>query len=209
MQIIGAGFGRTGTLSLKTALEMLGFDKCYHMLEVRQHPDHPAIWSKAHAGEPVSWPDLFAGYEATVDWPSCNFWEHQLQTYPEAKVILSLRDADAWYQSVMNTIYPITVANLQADDPERRQAGRWAMEIIWDAKFDGRMEDKAHVIACFEAHNRHVIDTVPAAQLLVYRPGDGWEPLCDFLDVPVPSVDYPRTNSTAEFQAMMGERQAR
>ena len=106
LKIIGAGFGRTGTLSLKNALEQLGFDKCYHMLEVFQNPGHHQRWLDIHHGGKADWDDLFQGYQASVDWPSCNFWREQMAYYPDAKVILSLRDADSWHKSVMNTIYP-------------------------------------------------------------------------------------------------------
>lgn len=170
MKVIGAGFGRTGTLSLKHALETLGFDKCYHMMEVGNHPDHRAIWAAAHRGEAVDWDALFEGYEATVDWPSCNLWEAQAAHYPEAKVLLSLRDSDKWYDSIMNTIYKVTAEGLVHEDEMRRKGAEWAQSIIWDRIFDGRMEDRAHVISCFEKHNQHVIDTVPAERLLVYQP---------------------------------------
>ncbi len=203
MKVIGAGFGRTGTLSLKHALEKLGFDKCYHMMEVGNHPEHRALWTAAHQGEAVDWDALFEGYEATVDWPSCNLWEDQAAHYPDAKVLLSLRDSGKWYESIMNTIYKVTADGLAHEDEMRRKGAEWAQSIIWDPIFDGRMEDRDHVIGCFEAHNQRVIDTVPAERLLVYQPGDGWEPLCEFLDVPVPAEDYPRVNTTEEFRARM------
>ena len=203
MKVIGAGFGRTGTLSLKQALETLGFDKCYHMMEVGNHPTHRDLWSAAHRGEPVDWDALFEGYEATVDWPSCNLWEAQAAYYPDAKVILSLRDSAKWYESIMNTIYRVTAAGLANEDPARRAGAQWANTLIWEGIFDGRMDDREHVIGCFEAHNQYVIDTVPADRLLVYQPGDGWEPLCAFLQVDVPEQDYPRVNTTEDFQARM------
>ena len=105
LEVIGAGFGRTGTLSLKLALEQLGFAQCYHMFEVMNHPEHVPLWRAAHRGEPTDWEALFAGYRAAVDWPSCNFWREQLDTWPDAKVILTQRDPERWYTSVMNTIW--------------------------------------------------------------------------------------------------------
>jgi hypothetical protein len=199
--VIGAGFGRTGTNSLKLALEQLGYDRCYHMFEVLQQPEHMAVWSAAHRGEAVDWDALFAGYRATTDWPACNLWREQLAAYPEARVILSTRDPDSWYRSVMDTIYPSTVAAAGSDDPARRRFGAWAMEIIWNGVFDGRMEDRAHVLDVFHRHEAAVRAEVPADRLLVFRASDGWEPLCRFLGVPVPTTPYPRTNSTAEFKA--------
>ena len=198
LKIVGAGFGRTGTLSLKYALEALGFGPCYHMLEVR--PDHVEFWRRAARGEPVAWEDVFADFQSSVDWPSCNWWEEQLARYPGAKVILSLRDGDGWYRSIMNTIYPVSLKGRESNDPNVRDRIDMAFEVIWDRLFDGRMDDKSHVISVFEAHNQRVIDSVPPDQLLVYRPGDGWEPLCGFLNVDVPDQDYPRVNTTEEFR---------
>ncbi|NIP16143.1 MAG: sulfotransferase family protein [Pseudomonadales bacterium] len=201
LKVIGAGFGRTGTLSLKLALERLGLDKCYHMLEVVQNEGHAAAWLSAARGEFVDWDALFAGYQASVDWPSCNFWEAQLQHFPDAKVILTRRDPERWYDSVMNTIYPSSVARREMAEPETREHVDMVFEVIWDGLFDGRMDDKEHVIAVYEAHNQHVIDTLPPEKLLVFEASDGWQPLCDFLDLPVPEEPYPWVNSTEDFRA--------
>lgn len=206
MKIIGAGFGRTGTLSLKFALEQLGFDKCYHMMELREHPDHSKLWRQAHRGEPVDWDALFEGYQATLDWPSCNLWKELADYYPDAKVLLTLRDSAKWYKSVMNTIYKFSAENQNSDKPAARANAQWANELVWDRLFDGRMDDEAHVRRVFENHNQTVQDAVPADRLLVYQPGDGWEPLCEFLGVPVPQQDYPHVNSTEEFGSGLGAR---
>ena len=198
MKVIGAGFGRTGTYSLKHALEQLGFDKCYHMWEVAE--GHHAIWSDANQGKPVDWDSLFQGFQATLDFPSCNFWREQATHFPDAKVLLSLRDPDSWYDSVMNTIYPASRASLESDDPNMKQFGEWLFELIWRRVFDDRMDDRAHVIAKFNEHNQAVIDEVPPERLLVFEAKDGWEPLCNFLEVPVPEDPYPRMNTTEEFK---------
>ena len=200
IRVIGAGFGRTGTLSLKYALEKLGFDKCYHMMEVQMNPGHLEIWRDSARGVEPDWPALFEGYQASVDWPTCNFWREQIRAYPDAKVILTRRDPNKWYDSVMNTIWPSSQASANLDDPRAQAGGKMAYELIWDGIFDGRMDDRAHVIAQFEAHNQQVIDAVPANKLLVYEPGQGWDPLCTFLDVSVPEEDYPRVNSTEDFK---------
>lgn len=199
IRLIGAGFGRTGTLSLKHALEQLGLNKCYHMAEVLQHPEHMAIWRAAHNGEPIDWHGFLAGYQATVDWPSCNLWREQLAAFPDAKVLLSLRDKDRWYDSVMATIYKFSSAGLTDDDPNRRAGAQWAHEIIWQRVFDGKLDDRAHVTGIFEQHNQTVIDEVPADRLLVFEAAQGWQPLCDFLDLPMPDTPYPRVNSREEF----------
>ncbi len=204
LKVVGAGFGRTGTLSLKFALEKLGYDKCYHMMEVGNHDDHFKQWLELSRGGEMDWVTLFEGYQASVDWPSCNWWREQLAAFPDAKVILSRRDPQKWYTSVMNTIYQVSVGNRakaeKEGDAQAKAAAQWAFEVIWGRVFDDRMDDKEHVIACYEAHNQAVIDEVPADALLVYEPGDGWAPLCEFLDVPIPDEDYPRVNSTEEFK---------
>ena len=199
LKVIGAGFGRTGTLSLKFALEQLGFNKCYHMLEVHQNPGHRAFWLDAAAGKHMDWEQIFAGYEAAVDWPSCNFWREQMVAFPQAQVILSRRDPDKWYDSVMNTIWKFTAKAAQSGVAEAVEGTRLAYEAIWDPVFQRRMDDRAHVIAQYEKHNAEVIAGVPPQKLLVYEPGQGWQPLCDFLGVPVPETDYPRVNTTEEF----------
>jgi hypothetical protein len=197
LEVIGAGFGRTGTLSLKAALEQLGFVDCYHMLVMREHPEHPAIWQAAARGEEVDWDALFEGYRAAVDWPSCNFWQRQLAHWPDAKVLLSRRDPQQWYDSVMNTIYKFSAQ--ARENPETAERAQFAFDVIWDPLFGDRMDDRQHVIDVYNAHNAEVQALVPAQQLLTFDPADGWEPLCAFLGVAVPDGPYPRTNTTQEF----------
>lgn len=206
VKVVGAGFGRTGTMSLKSALEQLGFMKCYHMFEVSLNEGHVELWRTLGRGEKVDLEALFEGYQASVDWPSCNYWREQLEVFPDARVILSRRDPERWYESVMNTIYPSTLAGLKAEDPVIKARVQMAFEVIWDAVFDGRMQDKDHVISVFEAHNQDVIDSVPAEKLLVFEAREGWAPLCEFLEVPVPDMPYPKTNTTEDFLAMVKAR---
>ena len=209
LKVIGAGFGRTGTLSLKFALERLGCDKCYHMMEMPLVPEHIPIWRSAAAGQTVDWEALFKGYQATVDWPSCNFWRQQLQVFPDAKVILTRRDPEQWYSSVMHTIW-LSSEQGRMDLADAELVGRveseghdrikMVYEVIWEGVFNLRMEDKKHVMHCFDRHNQSVINSVPKEQLLVIEPGDGWSPLCEFLEVDIPDVHYPRINSKDDFQ---------
>jgi len=201
IQVIGAGFGRTGTLSLKLALEQLGFDKCYHMMEVFGHPGHVDLWRRAGRGDAVDWDALYAGYQATVDWPSCNFYETHLQHFPAARVILSERDPERWYESVMNTIYPSSLRVRDSGDPALKPWADMAWELIWDGRFGGRVEDKDHAISVYLNHNRRVREVVPPDRLLVFEASQGWAPLCAFLDRAVPDAPYPKTNSTEEFLA--------
>ena len=206
IKVIGAGYGRNGTLSLKHALERLGFGKCYHMMELDQTRDEDLAWAALNRGERVDLDVLFEGYQSSVDWPSCNFWRQQLDWYPKAKVILSERDPELWYASIMNTIYPTSVAAAKSDDPMLQRRMKMVFEVIWDGLFDGRMEDKDHVISVYLAHNQAVKDEVPADQLLVFESSQGWAPLCQFLEVPVPDEPYPKVNTTEDFQTGLRNR---
>lgn len=200
LSVIGAGFGRTGTLSLKLALERLGFGPCYHMLEVLENPAHDAVWLEATRGGEVDWDDLFSGYTAAVDWPSAAFWRELSQHYPDAKVILSVRDAQLWYRSVENTIYRVLsspVAPGGRVTPEHRAMTR---ELILERTFENRFTDREHTIGVYERHNRMVRDALSGHRLLVYETGTGWQPLCEFLDCAVPDDPYPLTNTTQEFR---------
>lgn len=206
VKVIGAGFGRTGTLSLKQALEKLGFSKCYHMMELDISRDEDLAWRALHRGEAVDFDHLFAGYQSSVDWPSCNFWREQLAHYPDAKVVLSERDPERWYTSVMNTIYPSSRAMRDVQDAAVQRRVQMVYEVIWDGVFDGRIEDRDHAIDVYLRHNQAVKDSLPADRLLVFEASQGWPPLCEFLGVPIPDEDFPRVNTTEDFQAMVRAR---
>lgn len=194
LKVIGAGFGRTGTLSLKNALEHLGFGPCYHMTELFSHPEADEQWAAIARGEPVDLNALFAGYQASVDWPACAVYRELMQLYPEAKVLLSVRDPEKWYESARNTIYH--VADRKLLSPHARMIDT----LIWEGTFHGRFEDKDYAIAVFQRHNEEVKQLVPAAKLLVYDVKEGWEPLCAFLGVAVPvDTPFPHLNDREEF----------
>ena len=200
IDIIGAGLGRTGTLSLKLALERLGFAPCYHMLQLIEHPDRLPHWEAATRGDTVDWDVLFAGYRATVDYPGCLFYRSLMAHYPEAKVILTVRDPETWYDSAYSTIFPGgRPADLPSLPAEMSSRQRMIDRLIWDGQFGGRFADRAHALAEFQRHIEEVEQTVPAERLLVFEVREGWEPLCAFLDVPVPDEPFPRTNSQQEF----------
>jgi Sulfotransferase domain len=205
IQVIGAGLGRTGTLSLKAALEELGFARCYHMVEVLAHKDDAGIWDAAARGESVDWDALFADYQSTVDWPSCSFYHELSERYPGAKVILTVRDPERWYDSARQTIYFVRSALpgwISLFMPRMRTFGRMIDRIIWTGTFQGRFEDRAFAIDVFKRHNDDVRRQVPADRLLVYDVREGWGPLCAFLGVPVPEgKPFPHLNDTAEFRA--------
>ena len=205
LELIGAGLGRTGTLSLKAALERLGFAPCYHMIEILRAPERARHWLERKPDGSHDWDTIFHGYRATVDWPAAAFWRELSERYPGARVLLSLRDAERWHASVMDTIHPMMTRSLPADAPQTLHEFRaMVQELIVERTFDGRLADRAHAVRVFEKHNRAVIDAIPAPRLLVYRPGDGWEPLCRFLGVAVPDEDFPHLNDTAWYRARMG-----
>jgi hypothetical protein len=212
LRVIGAGFGRTGTTSLKAALETLGLDPCYHMTEVFAHPRHAEVWRSAWRGEPVDWDAILGPYEAAVDWPACTFYEELMERYPEAKVLLSVRDPERWYESTRTTIYELSrvlagsrtarvafglVSLLAFGGFARSGAGD---EIIWNGTFGGRFEDKTHAIEVLERHNEEVKRRVPPERLLVYEVKEGWGPLCEFLGVPDPDEPFPHLNDAAEMR---------
>ena len=201
LNVIGAGLGRTGTLSLKFALEALGVGPCYHMMEVFRLPKAPGQWARAADGETMDWEEVFEGFNSTVDWPACDFYAELAELYPDAKVILSVRDADGWYESTQATIF--RESNHASAPPQWVEMFK---KLIVRNKFGGDLHTRDHVIGVYERHNDEVRRTIPAERLLEYRPGDGWEPLCAFLGVPVPDAPYPKTNSTEEFQARVAAR---
>ncbi|PKQ05062.1 MAG: sulfotransferase family protein [Alphaproteobacteria bacterium HGW-Alphaproteobacteria-12] len=199
LSVIGAGFGRTGTLSLKLALEQLGFAPCHHMLEVFANPGQAPAWLSAAKGEAVDWDALLSDYKASVDWPSCHFWRELAAHYPEAKVILSTRDPRRWYKSISETIFRAMEGQIPEEGPGR-DVMAMARHIVGSKTFGGRT-DEAHVLDVFTRHEAEVKRGIPAGRLLVFDVAEGWEPLCRFLGVPVPDAPFPRTNSSEEFQA--------
>jgi Sulfotransferase domain len=206
LRIIGAGFGRTGTSSLKVALEQLGFRPCYHMLEVTARPEHAALWLAAEGGESIDWKNLLAGYAATVDWPACIFWRELLAQYPEARVILTVRDAAGWYASFRDTILARAESLPPIASPAIIALYELSKRLILQRTFRGAAGDERRAIEALEAHNAAVIATVEPQRLLVYDVADGWEPLCAFLGLPVPTDAFPHLNPREEFSAELRSR---
>jgi Sulfotransferase domain len=211
LEVIGAGFGRTGTMSLKVALEELGFGPCYHMSEVFAHPEHVELWRAATHGKPLDWERIFGGYRSTVDWPGCTFYRELMENYPDAKVILTVRDPQRWYEGAYNTIYTMTraassspifyLASLVMPRAKgMKRARRMIEEIVWERDLDGRFEDREYAIETFERHNEKVELSVSPEKLLVYEVKEGWGPLCEFLGVEVPEEPFPHLNDSAVFR---------
>lgn len=200
LKVVGAGFGRTGTLSLKNALEKIGFGPCYHMMEVFPRPDHVAMWHQLAINQTMDWDLVFHDFRATVDWPAARWWREIAAHFPEAKVLLSVRDPEAWYKSMTDTIYQPVPAGVP--EPIRLQSEMVRTAILGDT-FGYRFEDKAHAIDVFKRHIEEVRDTIEPARLLVFDVREGWAPLCRFLEVAVPLDPFPRVNDTASTQALI------
>ncbi len=213
MEIIGVGFGRTGTLSVKAAVDRLGFGPCFHMDEVFNHPDRIAHFRAAGRGERVDWDEVFAGFRSTVDWPGAAFWRDLVARYPAAKVLLTVRDPRRWYASVRDTILPGTTdpaaeAAFAGMPTHYAEARAMISELLWQGEFGGRAADEEHAIRVFTEHNAAVQREVPADRLLVYQVSDGWQPLCRFLGVTPPDEPFPHLNDGATFRRRIAERMA-
>lgn len=211
MQVIGAGFGRTGTLTLKAALEELGVGPCYHMVEVLWgDTSRLPLWQAAANGETVDWKRVFEGFESTVDWPGCTFWEPLMEVFPEAKVLLTVRDPEAWYESARNTIYASVLAGQKGElkegneEPPSPEAFQMISKLMWQGTFHDKFEDKAYAIERFNEHNEAVKRGVPADRLVVHEVKEGWKPLADMLGVPEPQAEFPRLNDKVSFREMVG-----
>lgn len=214
LHVIGAGMGRTGTLSLKLALEMLGFGPCHHMTELLADPRTAGLWCDVWAGETPDWPAIYAGYRSAVDFPTYRHYAELAAAYPDARVVLTVRDPEKWWQSTYETIYRAEPAL-----PQKLALGARAVfssrirrvlrlmsrvgPMLWKGDFEGRFEDKAFAISKFEAHIERVKASIPPERLLVMQVAEGWAPLCGFLGVPVPDVPFPRANDRASFARMI------
>lgn len=192
LKVIGAGFGRTGTDSMREALDILGFGPCHHMREVNNNAEQKRLWRALVQGAPADWQQLFAGYASCVDWPSAHYWRELIAAYPQAKVILTWRTAESWWTSFEQTIL---AGIAKSTDP-----ASLGLALIRDRVFGGRPGDRDHAMAVYEANVAAVTATVPAERLLIHRLGDGWEPLCAHLGVPVPGQPYPARNAARAFQ---------
>lgn len=190
LRVIGPGLGRTGTSSLKLALERLLGGPCHHMAEVKADPErHLALWAPVLRGEEVDWEDVFAGYVAQMDFPGAAFWPELREVFPDALVVLSTRPAEDWYRSAASTIFQLDPDSSPFTDLYRERFG-----------FGSRYDDAEAMIAAYERHNASVRSAVPPDRFLEWTVGDGWEPLCARLGLPVPDEAFPWTNTSEEFR---------
>ncbi|RWG77792.1 sulfotransferase family protein [Mesorhizobium sp.] len=195
IRVMGTGFGRTGTDSMREALTTLGFGPCHHMSEVMAHDEQKRLWRALARGAAPDWDRLFAGYKSCVDWPSAYYWRELIEAYPQARVILTWRSPESWWESFAKTILP-AISNIQDQEA-------LGISLVSNQVFGGRPHDRAHAIAVYEANVEVVLESVPAERLLVHKLGDGWEPLCAHLGVPVPAEPYPNRNTTKEFRTAL------
>jgi hypothetical protein len=215
VKVIGVGFGRTGTMSLKAALEQLGAGPCFHMIDLivgeGKERDLPH-WMKTAAGEQVDWSEAFDGWEATVDWPGAARWREICDAFPEAPVLLNVREFEGWYASVENTILAAKLAaqsgGLEPDanrpPPDPRL---WGVidALIWEGDFQGRFQDKAWVRKMYDDRIAEIQTTISPDRLTIWNLGeDGWEPLAAMLGVPAPAEPFPRLHDTNEFRSEFG-----
>jgi hypothetical protein len=201
LRVVGAGLGRTGTHSLKVALEQLLGAPCYHMIEVFGHPEHVPLWQEAVDRGATDWDTVFDGYAAVVDWPAASFWREITEANPDALVLLSVRDPDAWWKSAHDTIFDATMREL--GDESMRPWHNMVLQLFRDRFTDAILDPEA-AKAAYVKHNDDVRATAPKDRLVEWRPGDGWEPICTALELPVPDAPFPHVNTTEEFRTMAG-----
>jgi hypothetical protein len=215
LQVIGAGFPRTGTTSLKASLEALGYEKCHHMKELFMEPDTLPYWKELKETGSTDFDTLFDGFRAAVDFPAYPFYKELMDRYPDASVILTVRDFDAWYESAQRTIRQVDPKGLQEriahfyrrmTNAQVRKAWdcvRFFKQHFWKEVMQGRFEDKAFAREVFQAHIERVKAEVPSDRLLVYDVKEGWGPLCEFLGKSVPEGDFPELNKKENFNEML------
>lgn len=204
LAIIGSGFGRTGTMSMKMALEQLGFGPCHHMIEVVENPAQPAHWKAIAAGRKVKWAEVFKGYNSQVDWPGAHVWRETAIAFPGAKVVHTERPEDEWWNS-----FSVTISKLfdrapgMSMPPHIADIFRTMSDWLMQETFADHT-DRATAIAAYRRNNQRVRDTIPAERLLVFNVAEGWDPLCRFLNAPKPATPFPRSHPRDEFWAHFG-----
>lgn len=198
LQVIGAGFGRTGTDSLRQALNMLGVGPCHHMHEVMPSEEQRDLWDKKTLGQDIAWDEIFDGFGSAVDWPSAYYWEELMGVYPDAKIILTYRDLESWWRSYERTILQVL----------HRIEGSGDLGLAWrilaEGEFSGQHADKDACVARYNQNIARVKSVVPTERLFIMELGEGWERLCHFLGVDVPAEPYPSGNTTTDFRQNLG-----
>lgn len=197
LKVIGTGVGRTGTYSLKLALNELGLGPCYHMEEViLQMPKHLPLWQAVVAGE-ADWNAIYENYSSAVDWPTATFYKELYAAYPQAKFVLTVRSPESWAASFGATISSLVAGKADAP-PQMLEWLEMAQSVIESCGFTvGSSPEK--LALDFARHTEAVKAAIPENQLLVFDVREGWAPLCEFLGLQAPSTPFPRTNNREEF----------
>lgn len=205
VKIIGPGFGRTGTKSMKLALEQLGFGPCHHMYEVFDHPPQVDYWTDLAAGKPVDWRQAFDGYQSQIDWPGAHVWRELHSAFPDAKVLLTMRPEDNWWNSYSGTIGKLFDTHQNIELPPHVRNMMDAMsELVMKDTFKGAPLDKEIALDAYRQRKADVSAVIPPEQLLIFDVADGWEPLCAFLEVHVPDTPFPHENKKEDFWGVLG-----
>lgn len=205
LKVIGPGFGRTGTKTVKLALEHLGFGPCHHMYEVFDDPPQVAHWQDFAAGKPVDFTEVFKGYRSQIDWPGAHVWRELAEAFPDAKVLLTRRPEESWYRSYSRTIGKFMRLYKTLDLPPHIRDMADTMKImVENTNFSGNSSDKDTAIAAYRQRTEEVTAAIPSNRLLIFDVAEGWEPLCRFLDVPVPKQPFPHENKRGDFWEALG-----
>lgn len=197
LRVVGAGLGRTGTHSLKLALEHLLQRPCYHMWEVFSHPEHAPVWTAATNGTMPDWDSFLHEYGATIDFPAAAFWPELMEAYPQSLVLLSVRDTNDWWESCRKTIF-------SADYPLPPEPIGEMIEAMWENRFTHDIANESAAKEAYEVFNAKVRRRVPPERLLEWRPGDGWAPICAALGLEIPDEPFPHVNTSADFRKDRG-----
>lgn len=215
MKVIGVGFGRTGTMSLKYALERIGAGPCLHMIDLIRNHDLIEPWHDAVVkGHPPDWDRMLAGFDSTIDWPGCTFWRELTAAYPDVPVLLNTREFDGWYKSCQNTIYALRQAALTGqlepgagtEDPPPPELWQIIGKLIWERDFQGRFEDVDWMRRMYAERIETIRAAIPAERLILLplEESPGWAPICDMLGVEEPDEPFPHLHDTNEFRTEFG-----
>lgn len=191
LKVIGAGMGRTGTMSLKLALERIGFGPCYHGSDLVSKPADWPHWQDAIDGQLGHFEEIFRDYASVTDAPGWFFFRQLSDIYPDAKVILTVRDPDGWFESTQETVLSDRIGAMLTKAPKPLFS---IVHTMFLRRAGPRMHDRDYMIDWFERHNEDVCRAIKPERLLIYEAAQGWAPLCRFLGVPVPEEPFPRSN---------------
>ncbi|MER5470015.1 sulfotransferase family protein [Streptomyces sp. NPDC002935] len=209
LKLINAGLGRTGTTSLKAALDRLGLGPSFHMFDIVGDEERLKQWEKIVCdGQRPDWAALFDGYRSAVDGPCAVYYQQISKAFPDAKVILTVRDAESWYRSTYDTLYQFALRSMQHPPEPGSQQDRLfrvTSTMVWDGLFGGRFADKDHAIEVYHRHNEDVVRALGKDNVLVYEVKQGWEPLCAFLGTEVPPEEFPRANDAASMRRRIAQ----